>query len=41
MTFFEIVAIFIFCFLLLSGFRISQEYQRTIVFRLGRFANVR
>ena len=26
---------------LLSGFRIAQEYQRGVVFRLGRFAGVR
>ena len=26
---------------LLSGFRIAQEYQRAIVFRLGRFTNVK
>jgi len=27
--------------LLLSGFRIAQEYQRAIVFRLGRFAGIK
>jgi len=27
--------------LLLSGFRIAQEYQRAVVFRLGRFQSVR
>lgn len=27
--------------LLLSGFRIAQEYQRAVVFRLGRFASVK
>lgn len=27
--------------ILLSGFRIAQEYQRSIVFRLGRFQGVR
>jgi regulator of protease activity HflC (stomatin/prohibitin superfamily) len=31
-----IVALF-----LLSGIRIAQEYQRAIVFRLGRFASVK
>jgi len=28
-------------FILLSGFRIAQEYQRAIVFRLGRFSSVK
>jgi regulator of protease activity HflC (stomatin/prohibitin superfamily) len=28
-------------FLLLSGFRICQEYQRAVVFRLGRFQAIR
>ena len=27
--------------ILLSGFRIAQEYQRAIVFRLGRFQNIK
>jgi regulator of protease activity HflC (stomatin/prohibitin superfamily) len=27
--------------LLLSGFRIAQEYQRGVVLRLGRFSSVR
>ena len=36
----EYIIIFVALFLL-SGIRISQEYQRAIVFRLGRFASVR
>jgi regulator of protease activity HflC (stomatin/prohibitin superfamily) len=28
-------------FIILSGFRIAQEYQRAIVFRLGRFQSVK
>src|SRR5262245_10424395 len=28
-------------FLVLSGFRIAQEYQRGVVFRLGRYAGLR
>jgi len=27
--------------ILISGFRVAQEYQRAIVFRLGRFTNVK
>jgi regulator of protease activity HflC (stomatin/prohibitin superfamily) len=27
--------------ILLSGFRIAQEYQRGVVFRLGRFQSVK
>lgn len=27
--------------LLLSGFHIAQEYQRSIVFRLGRFSSIK
>ena len=27
--------------LLLSGFRIAQEYQRAVVFRLGRFQSIK
>src|SRR5215211_3117308 len=27
--------------LILSGFRIAQEYQRSVVFRLGRFQSVK
>lgn len=39
MTFIPIVAAII--FIILSGIRIAQEYQRAIVFRLGRFQSVR
>jgi regulator of protease activity HflC (stomatin/prohibitin superfamily) len=39
MTFFTIFAIVI--LILLSGIRVAQEYQRAIVFRLGRFQLVR
>lgn len=28
-------------FLLLSGFRIAQEYQRSVIFRLGRFQGIK
>jgi regulator of protease activity HflC (stomatin/prohibitin superfamily) len=27
--------------ILLSGFRIAQEYQRSIIFRLGRFQSIK
>jgi regulator of protease activity HflC (stomatin/prohibitin superfamily) len=33
--------LFILGFLLLSGFRIAQEYQRAIVFRLGRYQGIK
>ena len=36
----EYIIIFVALFLL-SGIRISQEYQRAVVFRLGRFASVK
>lgn len=39
MTFIPIAAAVI--FIILSGIRIAQEYQRAIVFRLGRFQSVR
>ena len=39
MTLLPIIGIVI--LILLSGFRIAQEYQRAIVFRLGRFTNVK
>lgn len=39
MTLLPIIGIVFFLFL--SGFRIAQEYQRAIVFRLGRFTNVK
>ena len=35
-----IIILFVF-FLFLSGFRIAQEYQRGVVFRLGRFSSVK
>ena len=27
--------------ILLSGFRIAQEYQRAVIFRLGRFQSIK
>ncbi len=37
-----LIPVLIFAFLIfISGFRIAQEYQRAIVFRLGRFASVK
>ena len=36
-----IVAIAILVVLALSGLRIAQEYQRGVVFRLGRYAGLR
>src|ERR1043166_3086465 len=36
-----IAPIIIFIAILISGLRIAQEYQRAIVFRLGRFQSVR
>jgi regulator of protease activity HflC (stomatin/prohibitin superfamily) len=39
MTFLTVLAVVI--LILLSGIRIAQEYQRAIVFRLGRFQSVR
>src|SRR3954470_4260492 len=33
--------VFLVILLLLSGLRVAQEYQRAVVFRLGRFAGVR
>src|SRR5262244_3941854 len=33
-----VVAVFL---LLLSGFRVAQEYERGVVFRLGRFTGLR
>src|SRR5262244_4545140 len=33
-----VVAVFL---LLLSGFRVAQEYQRGVVFRLGRYVGLR
>lgn len=30
-----------FCLIILSGLRVAQEYQRAIVFRLGRFSTVK
>src|SRR5712691_5169836 len=35
------VTIGVFAFLLLSGFRIAQEYQRGVIFRLGRYKGLR
>ena len=35
------LTIIIIALLLLSGFRIAQEYQRGVVFRLGRFSSVK
>ena len=29
------------CVILISGFRIAQEYQRGVVFRLGRFNSIK
>ncbi len=39
MTLYTIIGIIV--LILLSGFKIAQEYQRSIVFRLGRFQSVR
>jgi regulator of protease activity HflC (stomatin/prohibitin superfamily) len=36
-----IAAILVIAFLLLAGLRVAQEYQRGVVFRLGRFAGTR
>ena len=35
------IAIAVIIVLLLSGLRVAQEYQRGVVFRLGRFTGVR
>lgn len=35
----QIIAVLV--LILLSGFRIAQEYQRGIVFRLGRFKTIK
>src|SRR5579863_3186418 len=35
------IAIGILAFVLLTGLRIAQEYQRGVVFRLGRFSGLR
>src|SRR5438093_5614034 len=35
------IIIAVIVFVLLTGIRIAQEYQRGVVFRLGRFAGVR
>jgi regulator of protease activity HflC (stomatin/prohibitin superfamily) len=35
------IAIGILAFVLLTGLRIAQEYQRGVVFRLGRFTGLR
>ncbi len=39
MTFLPLLAIIV--LILLSGFRIAQEYQRAIIFRLGRFIGIK
>jgi regulator of protease activity HflC (stomatin/prohibitin superfamily) len=39
MTFLPILAFLVFLFL--SGLRIAQEYQRAVVFRLGRFLSIK
>ncbi len=39
MQFLPIIAVIVAIFLV--GFRIAQEYQRAVIFRLGRFTNVR
>ena len=39
MTLYIIIGVIV--LILLSGFKIAQEYQRSIVFRLGRFQSVR
>ncbi|MBL8193871.1 MAG: slipin family protein, partial [Blastocatellia bacterium] len=31
----------IFAVIILSGLRIAQEYERSVVFRLGRFVGIR
>src|SRR5881628_2044782 len=36
-----LVTIGVFVLLLLSGFRIAQEYQRGVIFRLGRYNGLR
>lgn len=40
MEIFGVILVFI-VILLLSGFRIAQEYQRSIIFRLGRFQSIK
>jgi regulator of protease activity HflC (stomatin/prohibitin superfamily) len=41
MTFPYMVVILVGCLLLLSGLRIAREYQRAVVFRLGRYTGLR
>ena len=41
MTFPAMVVILVACLLLLSGLRIAREYQRAVVFRLGRYTGLR
>jgi regulator of protease activity HflC (stomatin/prohibitin superfamily) len=41
MTFPYLVVILVGCLLLLSGLRIAREYQRAVVFRLGRYTGLR
>ncbi len=41
MTFPVMVVILVACLLLLSGLRIAREYQRAVVFRLGRYTGLR
>ena len=36
-----VIVILVFGFLLLSGFRVAQQYERALVFRFGRFIDIR